>query len=249
MPWPYSSKFTILSLLNVFKTFISAKRGDTSHIILKQAPFCWDNCHNHYDIISIISPFPPKLTHLISYQNTILLCLLWILYRLYQLIYVFEGDIESNCLESTCLCTLIVSVWFGCAPWMSCSRTIDDEMLARPVKDTDLLLLGSAHPVPREDCCWRCHNTMCIELAGTVGTSETHSLGKARASSWSHNARNLKLPTGPGDSPWKAGQIMQGRNLQQKPKNNRQCICSVLHMARVVSFANLCSHHGCHCRC
>jgi hypothetical protein len=46
---------------------------------------------------------------------------------------------------------------------------------ARPVKDTDLLLLGSAYPVPMEDCFgddspWR------IELAGTVGASEFCSL-------------------------------------------------------------------------
>jgi hypothetical protein len=32
----------------------------------------------------------------------------------------------------------------------SCSRRIDDEILARPVIDTDLLLLRSAHPVQRE---------------------------------------------------------------------------------------------------
>ena len=38
------------------------------------------------------------------------------------------------------------------APRKSCSRTSDDAMLARPVKDTDLLLLGSAHSVPWEDC-------------------------------------------------------------------------------------------------
>ncbi len=30
------------------------------------------------------------------------------------------------------------------------ARMIDDEILARPVKETGLLLLGSAHPVPRE---------------------------------------------------------------------------------------------------
>ncbi len=31
------------------------------------------------------------------------------------------------------------TVWLGCAPRVSCFRTIEDETQARPVKDTDLL--------------------------------------------------------------------------------------------------------------
>ena len=68
---------------------------------------------------------------------------------------------------SNCLCTRTVCVWFACAPSNSCSRTIDDEILARPVKETDLLLLGLAHPVPRGDCfrrwqsmAWRVSNSL-----------------------------------------------------------------------------------------
>jgi hypothetical protein len=38
-----------------------------------------------------------------------------------------------------------------CAPRISCSRRIDYGILALPVKDTDWLLLGSAHPVPGQD--------------------------------------------------------------------------------------------------
>ena len=49
-------------------------------------------------------------------------------------------------------------MWFRYAPRKSCSRTSDDAKLARPVKDTDLLLLGSAHSVPWEDCFRRWHS-------------------------------------------------------------------------------------------
>ncbi len=37
------------------------------------------------------------------------------------------------------------------------------------------------------------HGVTCIELAGTVGTSEPNSLGDAMLYSWSHNARNYTL--------------------------------------------------------
>ena len=48
---------------------------------------------------------------------------------------------------------LITSVCINLyAPRKACSRTIDDDILARAVKDTDVLLLGSAHPVPADDC-------------------------------------------------------------------------------------------------
>ena len=65
------------------------------------------------------------------------------------------------------------------------------------------------------------HGMTCFYLAGTVGTSEPHSLGNAMLSSWSHNARNLKQPAGSWNMiPWRAGQnrrpIMHGRNVQQK---------------------------------
>ncbi len=52
--------------------------------------------------------------------------------------------------ESSQLFTYTATVWLGCEPRTSCSRRIDDEILERPVKDTDLLLLRSAHPVTRE---------------------------------------------------------------------------------------------------
>ncbi len=87
---------------------------------------------------------------------------------------------------SNCLCTHTASVWFVWAPRKSCSRTIDDEILARPVKETDLLLLGSAHPVPGQDCfrwwqsmAWRASNLLvqaCTRLPpnGRYKTFQVH---------------------------------------------------------------------------
>jgi len=43
------------------------------------------------------------------------------------------------------------------APRKACSRTIDDDILARAVKDNDVLFLGSAHPVPAFDWFRRWH--------------------------------------------------------------------------------------------
>jgi len=37
------------------------------------------------------------------------------------------------------------------APRKACSRRIDEDILARAVKETDVLFLGSAHPVPADD--------------------------------------------------------------------------------------------------
>ena len=79
-----------------------------------------------------------------------------------------------------------------CAPRKSCSRTIDDEILTRPVKETDLLLPGSVHPGGLL-LAITVHGVTCIELAGTVGTSEPNSLGDAMLYSWLHNAPNYTL--------------------------------------------------------
>ncbi len=51
--------------------------------------------------------------------------------------------VQLNVDGSYCVCTQAVSVWSVRAPRNSCSRRIDDKILARPVKETDLLLLGS----------------------------------------------------------------------------------------------------------
>ena len=68
------------------------------------------------------------------------------------------------------------------------------------------------------------HGATCFELAGTVGTSEPHSLGNAMLSSWSHNARNLKPPAVSWNMiPWRAG---RNRNLRQK--NREPTIYKVL---------------------
>ncbi len=75
------------------------------------------------------------------------------------------------------------------------------------------------------------HGATCLE-AGTVGTSEPHSLGsipdgKAILATWSHKAG--KRPAGPGNIPWPAGRIIKGGNLQQKLRiNKQQSICCVL---------------------
>ena len=61
------------------------------------------------------------------------------------------------------------------------------------------------------------HGVTCFELAGTVGTSEPHSLDNAMLFSWSHNARNLKPPAMYYNMiPWRAGP-----NRNQKIDNKR----------------------------
>jgi hypothetical protein len=76
------------------------------------------------------------------------------------------------------------------------------------------------------------HGTQCIELAGTVGTFEPHSLWsipdmKAILASLLHKAG--KKHAGPGNIPWQAGWIMQGGNLQQIIRiNEQQGICCLL---------------------
>jgi hypothetical protein len=112
-------------------------------------------------------------------------------------------------------------------------------------------LLGSARPVPREDCfqrwlsmAWRVLNS--LEQWTHLGIFEPCSLGKARLSSWSHNAR--KQPVGPWDIPMQAGQCRQEttRNkIRRKLRiTEKQSICCVPRMPRAVSVANLCSSHG-----
>ncbi len=93
---------------------------------------------------------------------------------------------------------------------------MDDKTLARPVKDTDLLLLGSAHPVPREDC-FRRWQSMALSISNSLEqwAFEPHSLWsipdmKAIVASLPHKAG--KKHAGPGNIPWPAGQIMQGGN-------------------------------------
>ena len=120
------------------------------------------------------------------------------------------------------------------APRKSCSRTIDDEKLARPVKETDLLLLGSAHPVPREDCFRRWQS-----IAWRVSNSPEQ---------WAH-----LNPTAWGRLGCPAGRITHGSSLQgpgifpgQLSRNwiaARQCrqkYCS-RKCNTAVSLANLCS--------
>ena len=81
------------------------------------------------------------------------------LYHYYTYYVTIISIMRIICIISTYLCLLpaikwlftkTATAWLGCTPRTSCSRRIDDEWLARPVKDTDLLLLRSAHPVPRE---------------------------------------------------------------------------------------------------
>ena len=133
----------------------------------------------------------------------------------------------------------LVSMWFRYAPRKSCSRKSDDSMLARPVKDTDLLLLGSAHSVGISPLggllsAMTVHGVTCFELAGTVCTSEPHSLDNAMLSSWSHNALNLKPPAVSWNMiPWLAG---PNRNEKLTTKDI-QSICSVRRMPRAVSLA------------
>ena len=123
-----------------------------------------------------------------------------------------------------------------CAPRKSFSRTIHEDILARPVKDTDLLLLGSAHPVPREDRWmrgqflvrrvlnspeqWAHLNPTAWGMLGCPAARITHG-------TWSSLL-------GPGIV------VACSRKFRITDK---QSICSVLCMA-TVSFANLCSHHG-----
>ncbi len=83
------------------------------------------------------------------------------------------------------------------------------------------------------------HCVMCIKLAGTVGTSEPSSLGKAMLHSWSHNAQNSMQPAVHWNIPWQAGrQIMQVRAGSKNSRiNYTQCNRSVLSMTGAVSLA------------
>jgi hypothetical protein len=96
------------------------------------------------------------MMHLISDYITIIriisvLFTLWVLYAFYQYGYVFFVSMEATDYSHK----LPVCGWgahLGYRVTDSCSRRIDDEILALPGKDTDLLLLRSAHwhPVSRE---------------------------------------------------------------------------------------------------
>ena len=87
----------------------------------------------------------------------------------------------------------------GCAPRISCSRTIDDEMLARPVKVTDLLLLASAHPVPMEDCFRRWQS-----MARSVSNSLIQ---------WAHLKPRARGAFLTGRLSWPVGSIKQEKSL------------------------------------
>ena len=135
------------------------------------------------------------MTHLISYYITIiriktLLYQLWLLYILYHYIYVCWVWMEAAYIN----CHGVV----GCSPRISCSRIIDDEILARPVKDMDLLFLGSVHPVPREDCSRRWQS-----MARRVPNSLVQ---------WAH--RNPRACGAFLRLSWPAGRIKQGISLQ-----------------------------------
>ena len=143
---------------------------------------------------------------------------------------------ENKCIESSCLYTLTLFVWWECTPRKSCSRTIDDDILARPVKDTDLLLLGSAHPVPKEER-WMRWQFMARRVLNSpeqwahLNPTAWGMLG-CPAARITHGTWSSLL--GPGIV------VACSRKFRITDK---QSICSVLCMA-TVSFANLCSHHG-----
>ncbi len=145
----------------------------------------------------MIGSFPPKMEHLISDYITIIriisaLFAFCLLCTLYQHNYVYWVSMEA---------TICATVWLGCAPRTSCSRRIDDEILARPVKDTDLLLLGSAHPVPRENFVLRWQS-----MARRVANSPVQ---------WAHlNPRACGTFLTRRLSSWPASSIKQGRSPQ-----------------------------------
>ena len=89
----------------------------------------------------------------------------------------------------------------------------------------------------------------CIELASTVGASETQSLWrildwKAILASWSHKAGNK--PVGPSNIPWPAGRKMQRRNLQEINKNKRETKSLLCHAHRqsCISYQVVLLSHG-----
>jgi hypothetical protein len=127
-------------------------------------------------------------------------------------------------------------MWFRYAPRKSCSRTSDDAMLARPVKDTDLLLLGSAHSVPWEDCfrrwqsmAWRVSNSLeqWAHLNPTAWIMLCCPAGRITHGNWSR----LQCP-----GIWFLGELAQ-IVTKKLTTNDIQSICSVRRMPRAVSLA------------
>ncbi len=55
---------------------------------------------------------------------------------------MYDDEATAKCVRATCV------------PRVSCCRQIDDDMLERPVKETDLEFLVSVHPVLMEEGCW-----------------------------------------------------------------------------------------------
>ncbi len=154
MPGPYSRNYTFISLLYGLKMIISAKRRDTSYIILKHACFLWDNCQNsmnnqyNWPLPSETDTSDILLKHYYTYYITIVFIM-----TIKRIISLFFCRVW---LEATIyVLKLSLCGWGLHLERQLCSRMNDDIILARPVKDTDLLLLGSAHPATREDCFWR----------------------------------------------------------------------------------------------
>ncbi len=145
------------------------------------------------------------------------------------------------------VCKVCATAWLGWAPRVSCSRTIDDETLARPVKDMNLLLFGSADPVPTE-----------------MGFLRWHSMARRVLNSslqWAHLNPSTCGAILTGWLSWPAGSIMQGpcRSInwnrgnthlytetcsKQLKLNGKQSICCVLRIDADASFAYLWVCHG-----
>ena len=139
------------------------------------------------------------------------------------------------------------------APRKACSRTIDDDILARPVKDTDVLLLGSAHPVPADDCIrrwtfmpWRVSNSqeqwrhlkpkawVLLSCPADRITHETVSRLQCPGIWFSHNFSDELAKIDDRQCP--------EETCSKKMRiNDKQRVCSVLRMMlRALSLAKLC---------
>ena len=182
------------------------------------------------------------MTHLISYYITIIL-IISVLYH-------------ENIYVTVCVGLHKLSLCVGCAPWKSCSRTIDDEILARPVKDTDLLLLGSAHLVPMEDC-FRRWQSMARRVSNSL-VQWAHLKPRACGAfltgrlSWPVGRITWKQGTSQGISLQgpviflgkQAGWCREETCSENLRINDKQSICSVMRIARAASVTELCLSHG-----
>ena len=186
-------------------------------------------------MIVIISDY---ITIISDYIN---IYVLYVLCLLYQCLWIF--------LVSSYLCTQTTSVCIDYAPRKACSRTIDDDILARPVKDTDLLLLGSAHPVPADDCFrrwtfmpWRVSNS--LEQWRHLNPTAWVMLCCPPGRITHETVSRLQCP-----GIWFLGELAKiddrwctEETCSKKLRiNDKQRVCSVLRMIlRALSLANLC---------